>query len=385
MRQDNQIFYRKIQAPFLIKSPALACGSQTKNTVCFAKGNALYFGRLHPDLSNPKDFSGFEQDIKYFLKKNPRVIACDLHPEYQSTKYALSLSTQYPILNIQHHHAHIASCMAENGLRNQKVIGVAFDGTGLGSDNTIWGAEFLFCDYKHFQRKAYLREIPLLGGERAILEPYRMALAWLYLIYKEKFLSLDIPFIGVIDKNKWQVLKKLYLSGFNSPLVSSMGRLFDAAASLILAKSRARFEAELAIELEKLALRYALSLTGRQAGASPYNFNLTKRNGLYVIDPVPVFKGLIADLRARRPTEKTAYRFHLTVSEIVGKTCSVLRRDIKNDKVVLSGGVFQNSLLLRLSLDLLCKQGFKVFTHQRLSSNDSCVSLGEAVIAGFAG
>ncbi|MBM3246784.1 MAG: carbamoyltransferase HypF, partial [Candidatus Omnitrophica bacterium] len=144
MRQNNQVSYQQIQLPFKIKKAVLALGSQTKNTLCFAKGNSACLSRLRPDLDNPRDFSEFEREVKYFLKKNPRIIAYDLHPEYQSTKYIQSLSPRHHVTTspIQHHHAHIASCMAENGLVNQKVIGAAFDGTGLGSDNRLWGAEF---------------------------------------------------------------------------------------------------------------------------------------------------------------------------------------------------------------------------------------------------
>ena len=260
MRKTDKIFYRKIQLPFEIKKPILAMGSQTKNTLCFAKENFAYLGPVHQDLTNPGDFQSFQENVKYFLKKTPKIIAYDLHPEYQSTKYALNLyAIRYTLYAIQHHHAHVASCMAENGLKNQKVIGVAFDGTGLGTDNTLWGAEFLICDYKNFKRKAHLRQIPLLGGERAISEPWRLAAMWLYLAYKEKFLNLKIEFLKGINKNKWKILKDMYLKGINSPLASSMGRLFDAAASIVLEKYEARFEAEPAIELEKLAIRYPLS------------------------------------------------------------------------------------------------------------------------------
>jgi len=217
---------KKIRLPFKITKPTLALGSQTKNTICFAKDNLAILSPIHPDLGNYRDFLNFTKTAREFLKKSPKIIAYDLHPEYQSTKYALQLqATGYRLQAIQHHHAHIASCMVEFGLKNQKIIGVAFDGTGFGSDNTLWGAEFLICDYKNFKRRAHLREIPLLGGERAILEPWRLAAAWLNLIYKDKFLDLDINFVKGIDKNKWQVLKNMNLTGFNSTLASSMGRL----------------------------------------------------------------------------------------------------------------------------------------------------------------
>lgn len=364
---------KKIKLPFRIKKPILALGGQMKNTVCFANGDYAYLSSAHPDLNNPADFLNFEQAVKYFLKKRPKIIAYDLHPEYQSSKYALNLKPNaYHPIPIQHHHSHIASCMLENGLKNQKVIGVAFDGTGMGDDNTFWGAEFLICDYKNFVRRAHLKEIPLLGGQKAISEPLRLSAAWLYLIYKDKFLKV----LKAMHKSKWQVFKKMYLSGFNSPLSSSMGRLFDAAASIVLEKPNADFEAELAIELEKLAAGCGV----RGAG---YGFKIIKAEDKYILAPQQMFKEIISDLKAKKPKEKIAYRFHLTVAEMIKKICLILRKQAGINKVVLSGGVFQNKLLLCLSKDLLYKEGFGVFTHRELSCNDSSISLGQIAIADF--
>ena len=364
MRKINKILYRKIQLPVKIRKPVLALGSQTKNTVCFAKGGFAYISPVHPDLSSPQDYLKFEEDVKYFLRRQPKIIAFDLHPEYASTKYAQELSAvSYELRAIQHHHAHIASCMAENGLRNEKVIGVSFDGTGLGSDNKLWGAEFLICDYSDFKRAAHLKEIPLLGGERAILEPWRLVLAW------------GVP-LKKIDKQKQRILKNMYLKSVNSPLTSSAGRLFDAAASLILEKYKANFEAELAIKLERIASKYEPSV-------SSYKFKIAREENTYVLDPGPMFKEIIADLKSKVPKEKIASRFHLTVAEMVRKTCLILRKETGINRVALSGGVFQNKLLLKFCLDLLYKEGFRVFAHKALSCNDSGISLGQAVIVGY--
>jgi len=355
---------RKVKLGFKIKTPVLAFGGQTKNTLCFTQGDTAYISPVHPDLSNPKDFSSFKKDAEFFLKKNPKIIAYDLHPEYQSTKFAQNLNAKrYTLYAIQHHHAHIASCMAENGLSNQRVIGVAFDGTGLGTDNKIWGAEFLLCDYKNFQRKAHLKEIPLFGGEKAILNPRRLALAWL----GEKILRKE-------ERKEWQLFQKMRARGVNAPLASSMGRLFDAAASLILRKDKAGFEAELAIELEKLG-------AGVRSQGSGYNFKIVRGENSYIIDPLLMFREIVKDLKAKKKSQDVVYRFHLTVAEMVRKTCVILRKESGIKKVVLSGGVFQNNLLLRMSLDLLYKEGFKVFVHRHLSCNDMFISLGEAVVA----
>jgi len=375
---------QKIKLPFSVKKPILALGSQTKNTLCFARDTCAYLSPVYQNLSTPKDFLRFEKIVKYFLKKNPQIIAYDLHPEYQSTKYAQQLSViSYKRSAIQHHHAHITSCMLENELKNQKIIGVAFDGTGLGTDNTLWGAEFLSCDYKNFKRNAHLKEVHLLGQDRAILEPWRLTAIWLYQAYKTKFLNLGINFVKGIERNKWQVLKKMYLSGFNSPLASSMGRLFDAVASLVLVKYKVDFEAELALELEKIAAGYLSLRQADKPSVISYNFKIAKNKNTYILDPLPMFKEIVTDLKVKKPKEEIAYRFHLTVSQMVNKICLILRKETKINKVVLSGGVFQNKLLLSLSLDLLYKEGFKVFTHKNFPCNDSSISLGQVAIANF--
>jgi len=351
----------RIKFPFKLKKPVLALGPQVKNTICFAKGETAWISPVHADLDTLPGLLAFEKDLKRFLQKQPKIIACDLHPEYQSSRYALRLPVKYHLEYIQHHHAHIASCMAENGLKNQKVIGVAFDGTGLGADNHIWGAEFLLCDYKKFSRLAYLREIPLVGGEKAILEPWRLLAAW-------------FNFDQAIDKK--QRLKKIYQAGINSPLASSMGRLFDAAASLILGKREAKFEAELAIALEKSAAQNKLKAAG-------YAFSLVKSKSGYILDPAACFKQIKRDLKAGRPREFIAWRFHHSVAQMLVKTCLALRRENKINRIALSGGVFQNRLLLQAALDLLCKEGFLVFTHRYLLCNDASISLGQAAIAAY--
>lgn len=375
---------KKIHLPFRIKKPILAFGSQTKNSVCFAKDSFAYISATHQNLDDPQDFSGFERAVKHFLEKKPKIIAYDLHPEYQSTKYAAELRpSTFELRAIQHHHAHIASCMLDNGFKNQKVIGVAFDGTGLGSDSHIWGAEFFICDYERFKRRAYLKEIPLLGGEKAILEPARLLAAWLYLIYKDRFLDLDISVVKKIGKAKWRILKKMLVSRFNSPLASSTGRLFDAAASLILGKPEARYEAELAMELESLASSWTKDEGRRTKDARHYRFTLIKDKDCYMINPLPMFKEIIRDLETKEPKERITYRFHFTIASMIRNICLILREEDKIRKIVLSGGVFQNRLLSGLSLDLLNKEGFEVFTHNKLSCNDSGISLGQAAIASF--
>ncbi|MDD5155027.1 MAG: carbamoyltransferase HypF, partial [Candidatus Omnitrophica bacterium] len=271
----------------------------------------------------------------------------------------------------------IASVMADNQMKNQEVIGVAFDGTGLGSDGRIWGGEFLLCDYRGFQRKAHLQEIPLLGGERAILEPWRLAAAWLYQLYKDAFLNLNIDAVKIIKKNEWRLLKQMYLTGFNCPMTSSMGRLFDAAACLVFKKQKIDFQAQLAIELQDCAGLYnPLSRAG-------YHFRIFESKGVHIIDPAAIFKAIVKDLKRGEPKEKIAHYFHVAIARMAQEMCLILRKRYGINLVVLSGGVFQNNLLLNLVLDLLYKNKFSIIAPRRLSCSDSGISLGQAVIAGF--
>ena len=353
----------------------LALGSNTKNTVCFFEKGTASISPVHKDLRDLDDFRAFEKDVGRFLKKKPAVIAYDLHPEYISTKYAHTLAGPYlaqsegqvrRLCGVQHHHAHIASCMADNGLGNQKVIGVAFDGTGMGYDDHIWGAEFLLCDYAQCRRAGHLREIPLLGMDQAILQPWRLSAAW-----------LGEAVLTGAQKRKWKLLQGLYSGGFVFPLASSMGRLFDAAGSLVFGRSKVSFEGELAIALEKIAAR-------NKRQVPRYRFMIAKEDQAYVIDPAAMMRQIFRDVKSSVPKEVIAYRFHLTVAGMVKDMCVFLRSETGIRRVVLSGGVFQNKLLLKLVLDLLYKDDFEVFTHKRLQTNDSGLSLGQAVIASFA-
>lgn len=373
-----------IKPAFKIKRPVLAFGSQSKNTLCYVGRSAVCISRVHADLNNPKDFIEFQKDARRFLKKKPQAIAYDYHPEYSSSSFALCLlpfsEKAFPVY---HHHAHIASCMAENGIKNQKVLGVAFDGTGLGQDNAIWGAEFLSCDYAGFKRLAHLKEIPLAGAQQAIYQPWRLAAFWLYQVFGSRFSGLKVSWLDKLDLNKWRIISSAAQKGINSPLASSAGRLFDAAASLILGKMHAEYEAQLPIELEKLAVQGARG-KGQEKNLA-YSFKIEKDKEQYVIDPAGIFKGIISDLKKRKPKIDMAYRFHFTTAVIIKKMVVVLRKENRINKVVLSGGVFQNKLLLGMIRGMLNKSGFEVFCHKQLPPNDASLSLGQAVIAAFKG
>jgi hydrogenase maturation protein HypF len=379
--------FKRIELNFWTNKPVLALGADIKNSICFAHKSYAFISQTIGDLQNLENFSKFEALIKSISKRfgiKPAVIAYDLHPEYFSGRYALSALRAWGrrLYGIQHHHAHIASCMADNNLNNQKVIGVVFDGSGFGSDRRLWGGEFLVCDYKGFSRRAHLMYIPLLGAEKAIQQPWRLTCAWLYLALGEKFLDSGIDFTKSLDRQKWFILRKMWLADLNCPLSSSIGRLFDATAALVLGRYKVRFEAEAAIALEQAASRYLSRAAVYTSQDSAYTFKIIKEKDKYILDPAPLFKQIIAELKTTKSQAAVAYKFHLTVAQMIRKMCLILRRDSGISRVVLSGGVFQNKILLRLSLSLLYKEKFKVIIHKRLACNDSSICLGQAVIGG---
>jgi len=372
----------KIDLPFKIKKPILAVGADIKNSLCFAYGKSAFISEVINDLGLAVNFKKFQKTITSIRQRFgllPKIIAYDKHPEYFSTKYILDLpkyrakiSNGTKFISVQHHHAHIASCMLENKLSNQRVIGVAFDGTGFGQDHTLWGAEFLVADYQGFKRAAHLKYIPLLGGKRAILEPWRMASAWLYLAFGNDFLDLD--FAQGIDKKDWAVLEKMWKQNFNAVPASSMGRLFDAVAALVLGMNQVKFEAEAAISLERAA-------SGYKSKPRSYPFKIKKTGQGLVIDPVLTLKQIVADLKNGCSKQEAASCFHLTVAQMIRKTCLEIRDNTRVNTVIVSGGVFQNKLLLRLSLDLLEKERFHILRHKILPYSDASISLGQAAIA----
>ncbi len=392
--------WSEIDLPFKIKKPILAVGADIKNSLCFAYRRSAFINEVINDLEIPDNFKKFQRRISLIPQRfglSPRIIAYDKHPGYFSTKYILDLqkvkninsarnsalakcrakiSDGPRLIPVQHHHAHIASCMLENKLSNQRVIGVAFDGTGFGSDSTLWGAEFLVADYRDFKRAAHLRYIPLLGGKKAIYEPWRVASAWLCLAFGNNFLDLDLDFLKRINKKNWIILEKMWRQNFNSPPASSIGRLFDAIACLVLEIYRVGFEAEAAINLERLA-------SGYKSQPRSYQFAIKKIGQVFVIDPVLTLREIIADLKNDCSKEEIAACFHLTVADMIRKTCLRIRGGTRINTVILTGGVFQNKILLKLSLGLLEKAGFHILTHKMLPCSDISISLGQAAVASW--
>jgi hydrogenase maturation protein HypF len=360
----------KLSFPFEM---ILACGGELKNTFCLTRGQYAFMSHHIGDLENLETLTSFEEGIEHFKKLfyiEPKAVAYDLHPDYLSTKYALSL-LDMPKIGVQHHHAHIVSAMAENGIEGD-VIGVALDGTGFGTDGTIWGGEVLKANYRDFDRLAHLKKVPMPGGSMAIKEPWRMAMVYLSEAFGDEATKPEIDLIKRIDFQKWDILKRAIEKKINTPWTSSMGRLFDAVSSLLSIKDEVHYEGQAAIELEMIA--------DHNVGEE-YSFQILKGERPMVIDPAEIIRGVVHDLVQGIPLSKISGKFHRTVARLIIETCEAIRSKERLNRVVLSGGVFQNIFLLSLVVEGLRKSGFDVHTHHLVPTNDGGISLGQAVIA----
>lgn len=351
----------------------LACGGELKNTFCLTRGPYAFLSHHIGDLENLETLTSFEEGIEHFKRLfyiEPKAVAYDLHSDYLSTKYALSIP-DLPKVGIQHHHAHIVSCMAENGIEGE-VIGVAMDGTGYGTDGTIWGGEFLKVNYGDFDRVAHLKKVPMPGGSMAIKQPWRMAMTYLSEVFGEEFQDLSVPLIVRGDPKKWGILKRAIEKKVNTPWTSSMGRLFDAISSLLSIRDEVNYEGQAAIELEMAADKEI---------KETYPFCLLKEELPFVIDPTEMIRGVVKDLTEGNSPSKISGKFHRTIVRMIIETCETLRKEEWGNRVVLSGGVFQNMFLLSLVTKGLKESGFEVYTHCFVPTNDGGISLGQAVIA----
>lgn len=351
----------------------LACGGELKNTFCLTKGNKAFLSHHIGDLENIETLLSFEQGIEHFeniFSITPGIIAYDKHPDYLSTKYAEAKAgiKKFPI---QHHHAHIASCMVENNI-SEKVIGLAFDGTGYGDDGNIWGGEFFVGDYSSFERLAHFEYIPLPGGEAAIKEPWRMALSYLYETFGKDKIPFDLPFLREIDSEKKKILLQQISKRINSPLTSSLGRFFDAVSALTGLCSVIEYEGQAAIRLEK----YSDVLS-----TDVYPYEIIEADSVYQISVRRMVEAIVYDIQRGRDTSQISSSFHKTLSQISVEICLKLRSRFDINLVALSGGVFQNRHLLGLVIDNLENEGFHVYTNSKVPVNDGGISLGQAAIA----
>jgi hydrogenase maturation protein HypF len=361
-----------IKTAFKFEREVLACGAELKNTFCLARENYAFVSHHIGDLENLETLRSFRQGIEHYKRLfhlRPEVVAYDLHPEYLSTKYALALDESLTKIGVQHHHAHIASCMADNGIEGE-VVGVAMDGLGFGTDGRMWGGEFFVADFLEAERVAHLEYIPMPGGAKAIREPWRMAAAYLHRALGDDFLRLELPFVEKLDRRAWTTLRRMVETGTNSPETSSMGRLFDAVSSLLGLRSVVNYEGQAAIELETIADRQC---------SQGYEFAL--EDGGRVVRADAVIRRAVEDLLEGLSPRKVSAKFHLGVAHLVASVARHVRDGRRLNRVVLSGGVFQNMFLLENVCRMLKRDGFEVFTHGRVPTNDGGISLGQAAVA----
>ena len=353
--------------------PILACGGELKSVFALVRGREVFLSQHLGDLGDERAYRAWTEAITHFqglLGLTPRLVAHDLHPGYRSTAYARMLEGVRHVA-VQHHHAHIASCLSDNGV-DARVIGVAWDGTGYGTDGHVWGGEFLVADLEGFERVGAFQEVAMPGGEAAIREPWRMAAVFLQTVYGEAMAELDLAFLRRLDRSAWRRLSRAAERGLNAPPTSSAGRLFDAVASLLGLRDRVEFEAQAAMELEARAEGEADRV---------YPVTLQDQDGRTVVRTPDVVRGVVEDLLAGVGAERIASRFHATLADVIVRTCRRLRDRYALDRVALSGGVFQNVRLLRLAVDGLGGAGFQVYTHHQVPPNDGGLALGQAAIA----
>ncbi len=355
----------------------LACGAELKNTFCLTKDTHAFLSQHIGDMENWETLQHFETTLALYerlFRIQPELIACDMHPDYLSTKWARATSEKngVALIPVQHHHAHIVSCLVDNKVQ-EPVIGVSFDGTGYGTDGHLWGGEFLVADYHRFQRKGHLEYLPLPGGAAAINRPYRTAIGYLYTLLGEDALRPELPCLGTVDEVELNLIKRQIDRGINTPLTSSCGRLFDAVSALIGIRGQIDYEGQAAVELE-------LAANGGQTN-SVYPFTIEIQDEIRTIRLGELFSAIISDLAKSVPTCAISNRFHNTVAQMVSQMCYQIAQETGIATVALSGGVFQNRLLMQKVTAALEAAGLAIITHSQVPCNDGGISLGQAVIA----
>ncbi len=374
-------------APYPIMLPTnvpavLAVGPHTKNTFCLAKNNHAFVSQHIGDLDSVETLDHLERTVQLYEKLfhiEPEIIAHDLHPDYASTTFAKNAATAGQELHpVQHHHAHIVSCMVENGVE-EPVIGVVYDGSGLGSDGRIWGGEFLICDASTSNRAGHLEYLPIPGGDAAILRPYRIAAAYITTLLGERRMATSHHVANALAEDERGVLLRQLETGFNTPLTSSMGRLFDSIAAIAGVRTTIDYDGQAAIELEMQAHQQVEPAEDRG-----YSFDVECVQGVQVVRLARVLDAILRDMTDEVPVPLIAASFHEAVVRMTVDVCTLISQRTGIGTVALSGGVFQNRILVKKAPMRLRDAGFRVLTHTSLPSNDGCVSLGQAVVAAHA-
>jgi hydrogenase maturation protein HypF len=372
IRRSRGYAPRPIALPRRFVQDTLACGAHLKNTFCLGKDRHAFLSHHIGDLENYETLSSFIDTIEKFkalFDIQPSLVAHDLHPDYLSSKYAAGLDGVHKV-GVQHHHAHVVSCMAEHGL-DGPVIGVAFDGLGYGADGTLWGGEFLVADLAGYTRRAHLRYVSLAGGESAIREPWRSALSYVKDALGKNPLALELPGWQAISLNKVALVERMLQRNVNTFRTSSCGRLFDAVASILGLRHEANFEGQAAMALEAAAW---------DGIGDDYPFAI-EENEPWQIDMRPAIASLVREILARGETGAMAAKFHNTLVSVITEIGLRLRKAEGLNRICLSGGTFQNLYLLERAVPRLRQCGFEVFVNAKVPPNDGGISLGQAVIA----
>jgi hydrogenase maturation protein HypF len=354
--------------------PVLAVGGELRNTVCVVHGGEAFLSQHVGDLENLESYEFFQEAVSHLrriLEVHPKIIAYDLHPDYFATKWALS-QEGIQLVGVQHHHAHVASCMAENQLAG-KVIGVVLDGSGHGLDGAVWGGEVLLADYKEFERAAHFEYVPLPGGAAAIQEPWRMAVSYLAKHHGKNLDRLELPFLKSIDGRRLQVVQQMIDREIHSPRTSSCGRLFDAVAALVGIRSTINYDAQAAIELEMAAYD--------SADEEEYPFDLIPDGTHWQIGTLHLFQSILRDIQRQESAASISRRFHAGLARVFVEVAEKIREHHQLNRVCLSGGCFQNALLLELMLKGLREKSFEVYFHSQVPCGGGGISLGQAMVA----
>jgi len=352
--------------------PTLAVGGELKNTFCLTRDHYAFLSQHIGDMENAETYESFEQSVQHLehiFRVQPELIAYDLHPNYFTTSYAKKINV--PHIAVQHHHAHIAACMADNALDNRRVIGLSFDGTGYGTDGAIWGGEVLLASYADFERLAHLEYLPLPGGDSAIRHPWKIAVAYAHALGIE---IGDLPFLKNVDPQAVKVIRQQVDRNLNAVQTSSMGRLFDAVASLIGVRNDVTYEAQAAIEMEVLSKPFVSMVKS-------YPYFIEETSSGLIIQVKGLLNSIVRSLHSNESVEMISARFHKTIADMAVGVCKYARIKTNLNEVVLSGGVWQNQILLNLVRDGLDKEGFIVYFHKQVPTNDGGLALGQAVIA----
>lgn len=359
-----------IPKPVFIKStglPVLAVGGELKNTVCLLKDDKAFISQHIGDLENIEAYNFFKLTIGHLQRifdVQPKLIVHDMHPQYLSTQWAKEQS-EHQLLPVQHHHAHLAACMAENQL-TEPVIGIIMDGTGYGTDSTIWGGEILIGDCSHFDRFAHFEQMPLPGGDAAIKSPWRTAISYLY-----KTFDSSIPNLPFMDEHDIQPIIEMTKKNINSPITSSCGRLFDAVAAMSSGRQTIHYEAQAAIELMQAF---------ESTNVRPFSFMIEQNINHKEILLQPIIRSVVRSIQNNESFSKISSRFHTTLIKIFVEIAKDARGETGINDIALSGGVFQNMVLFEHTILALEKASFKVYTHSQVPTNDGGISLGQAMI-----